>query len=318
MFTERIVETGKGRLHFRRETLTGLSCRISAERIKRAIDLSCRMEFSPDGCPFCGGNLTSATPLFPDGRRILVGESVTFPNLYPFGEWHTVTVISRDHTVPAFSRRQLADAFTGQLESLEDHDGYASINWNFLPSAGASLAHPHLQGLVDFRPSPLAARYIEGSEEYRRKYGRSYRDDLRTAERGGGRILADEGIFWFANPVPLGEKEIRGILPISHLSDLGPFIGDLAGGLVEIIAFYGNLGTHAFNLSLFFDREGCDHGFSAFCSIIARINPNQYSMSDSSFMERLHLEPVILTMPEELARMYREWKGVMDISKAYS
>jgi galactose-1-phosphate uridylyltransferase len=309
MFTERIVETGKGRLHFRRETLTGLSCRISAERIKRGIDLSCQIEYPPDGCPFCGENLTSATPFFPDGKRIFVGESVTFPNLYPFAEWHTVTVISRDHAVSAFSREQLVDAFTGQLESLEGHAGYASINWNFLPSAGASLAHPHLQGLVDSRPSPLSARYLVGSEEYRRKHGRRYGEDLRKAEREAGRILMDGGVFWLANPVPLGEKEIRGILPVSHLSDLGPFVEDLTCGLLDIIAFYEKLGTHAFNFSLFFDKEGSDHGFMAFCSIIARINPNQLSMSDSSFMERLHLEPVILTMPEDLARMYREWKG---------
>ncbi len=166
MFTERVVETGRGRLHFRRETLTGLSCRISSERSKRAIDRSPSPEFSPDGCPFCGGCLTSATPCFADGKRILVGESVTFPNLYPFGEWHTVTVISREHMVSAFSAGQLADAFTGAVESLSGHDGYASINWNFLPSAGASLAHPHLQGLVDSLPSPLAARYIAGSEGY--------------------------------------------------------------------------------------------------------------------------------------------------------
>jgi galactose-1-phosphate uridylyltransferase len=309
MFTERIVETGKGRLHFRRENLTGLSCRISSERIKRGIDRSCPVEFPPDGCPFCGENLTSATPFFPDGRRIVVGESVTFPNLYPFAEWHTVTVISRDHRVPSFTAEQLTDAFTGQLESLRGHDGYASINWNFLPSSGASLAHPHLQGLVDSGPSPLAARYLSGSEEYRSEHGRRYTDDLREAERESGRILMDDRILWLAHSVPLGEKEIRGILPISHLSRLEPFLEDLARGLLEVIAFYEKLGTRAFNFSLFFDREGCDNGFSAFCSVIARINPNQLSMSDSSFMERLHLEPVILTLPEELARMYREKMG---------
>ncbi len=99
------------------------------------------------------------------------------------------------------------------------------------------------------------------------------------------------------------------MLPVSHLSGFGPLIDDFVRDLLRIIAFYRELGTHAFNLSLFFDREGCDNGFSAFCSIIARINPNQLSMSDSSFMERIHLEPVILTMPEDLARIYREKMG---------
>ena len=309
VFTERVVETGKGRLRFRRENLTGLSCRISPERIKRGIDRFSTLDFPPGECPFCDANLSTATPVFPDGKRILVGESVTFPNLYPFAEWHTVTVISRDHRVLSFTPGQLVDAMTGQLESLRGHDGYPSINWNFLPSAGASLAHPHLQGLVDRMPSPLAARYLAGSEDYAREHGRRYADDLREAEAESGRILRDGRILWLAPSVPLGEKEIRGILPISHLSRFEPILGDLVRDLLGIIAFYEKIGTHAFNFSLFFDREGCERGFSAFCSIIARINPNQLSMSDSSFMERLHLEPVILTLPEELARMYREKMG---------
>jgi galactose-1-phosphate uridylyltransferase len=309
MFTERIVETGKGRLHLRRDTLTGLSCRISMERIRRGIDQCACPEFPPEGCPFCAGDIMSATPVFPGGKRILVGESVTFPNLYPFAEWHTVTVITRDHAVSSFTEGQLADAIAGQLESLQGHDGYASMNWNYLPSAGASLAHPHLQGLVDFRPSPLAGRYLEGGERYLREKGRSYWDDLAKAERRAGRVILDGRILWFAQPVPLGEKEIRGILPVSHPGELGPVIRELAGNLLDIIAFYRELGTRAFNLALFFDREGSDRGFSAFCSVIARINPNPLSLSDSAFMERLHLEPVILTLPEDLARMYRERKG---------
>jgi galactose-1-phosphate uridylyltransferase len=307
LFTERIVETGKGRLHFRRETLTGLSCRISSERVKRGIDRSCSVEYPAEECPFCATNLISATPVFPDGKRIMVGESVTFPNLYPFAEWHTVTVISRDHGATSFTPEQLVNAFTGQVASLRGHEGYPSINWNFLPSAGASLTHPHLQGLVDLRPSPLAGCYINGSEGYLQVQGRNYWDDLMRAEREAGRILSEGEISWFACPVPLGEKEIRGVLPISHLGEFGPFIWYMAEDLLRFIAFYQELGTRAFNFSLFFDREGCNRGFRAFCSIIARINPNELSMSDSAFMERLHLEPVILTLPEDLARLYREW-----------
>jgi UDPglucose--hexose-1-phosphate uridylyltransferase len=305
MFTERIVETGKGRLHYRRETLTGLSCRISTERIRRGIDQSPCIPAPAEGCPFCPENLPTATPVFPGGKRILVGESVTFPNLYPFAGWHTVTVITREHAVPAFTERQLADALAGQVESLLGHDGYPSLNWNYLPSAGASIAHPHLQGLVDQVPSPLPLSYLGGGARYRHEHGRSYWGDLRASEREAGRAVMDGEIFWYANPVPVGEKEIRGILPASHLPELPALLPALARDLLRIIAFYRELGTHAFNWSLFLDREGCGHGFQAFCSVIARINPNPQSTSDSAFMERLHLEPVILTLPEDLAKMYR-------------
>ena len=61
-------------------------------------------------------------------------------------------------------------------------------------------------------------------------------------------------------------------------------------------------------MSLFFDKTGDDNGFRAFCSMISRINPNPSSTSDSAFMERMHLEPVVMTLPEELGIFYRNEK----------
>ena len=82
------------------------------------------------------------------------------------------------------------------------------------------------------------------------------------------------------------------------------YIEPLAEGILEILALYQKLGTYAFNMAIFFSREKTDD-FSAFCSLISRINPNPLSTSDSAFMERLHNEPVILTLPEDLGRYYR-------------
>ena len=91
----------------------------------------------------------------------------------------------------------------------------------------------------------------------------------------------------------------------------------LARGILEIISLYRELGTHAFNMSIFFDKSGNDHGFRAFCSMISRINPNPSSTSDSAFMERLHLEPVIMTLPEDLGKFYkkRENKKIKNLLK---
>jgi len=101
---------------------------------------------------------------------------------------------------------------------------------------------------------------------------------------------------------------VRGILPIASIDEFDCYIDLLARGILEVLSLYRRLGTHAFNLSLFFDAAGEDHGFCAFCSLISRINPNPSSMSDSAFMERMHLEPVILTLPEDLGRYYRKEK----------
>ncbi len=86
------------------------------------------------------------------------------------------------------------------------------------------------------------------------------------------------------------------------------YVDLMARDILEILALYRELGTYAFNMSLFFDKCGNDHGFRAFCSMISRINPNPSSTSDSAFMERLHLEPVIMTLPEDLGKFYRKEK----------
>jgi UDPglucose--hexose-1-phosphate uridylyltransferase len=308
MFSVTEVITPKGKLQFRHESLTGLRCRISPDRLKRQIDQALSLPSTSDGCPFCPGMVLSATPTFPDGSRIQFGESVTFPNLYPFGEGHVVTVITKDHFIETFSRQQIVDALHGQIMALAPAGGYASINWNFLPSAGASLLHPHMQGLADSRPSAIVERYLYAGRQYRSEHGRTYWDAVREQERSSDRYLFGDEILWSAHAVPVGEREVRGILPIAHLAEFENYIDLLSRGILEIISLYRRLGTHAFNMSLFFDKTGDDNGFRAFCSMISRINPNPSSTSDSAFMERMHLEPVVMTLPEELGIFYRTEK----------
>ncbi|MFA6225561.1 MAG: galactose-1-phosphate uridylyltransferase [Methanoregula sp.] len=308
MFSVREVVTSRGTLQYRKEHITGLRCRISPDRLKRHIDQSLYLPSTAEGCPFCRDAVMTGTPTFPDGNRIIRGESVTFPNLFPFGEGHVVTVMTREHAVVAFSRQQVVDALLSQVEALRPVDGYPNINWNFLPSAGASLVHPHLQGLSDSCPSHIVALSITASEQYRTKQGRNYWDAVREQERSSDRYLFGDEILWSAHAVPVGEREVRGILPISTLDEMENYVDLMARGILEIISLYRELGTHAFNMSLFFDKCGTDHGFRAFCSMISRINPNPSSTSDSAFMERLHLEPVIMTLPEDLGKFYKKEK----------
>jgi UDPglucose--hexose-1-phosphate uridylyltransferase len=209
----------------------------------------------------------------------------------------------------SFSRQQIVDALLSQIEALLRTDGYASINWNFLPSAGASLVHPHMQGLSDSHPSRIVEIYIAASEQYRKKQGRNYWDAIREQERSSERYLFGDEILWSAHAVPVGEREVRGILPITTLEEMENYADLMARGILEVLSLYRELGTHAFNMSIFFDKSGNDHGFRAFCSMISRINPNPSSTSDSAFMERLHLEPVIMTLPEDLGKFYKKEKN---------
>jgi UDPglucose--hexose-1-phosphate uridylyltransferase len=308
MFSIKEVATNKGTLQYREEHYTGLRCRISPDRLKRQIDQSAYAPPSPEGCPFCRDSVFSVTPLFPDGNRIVRGESVTFPNLYPFGQGHVVTVLTRDHFPGIFNRQQITDGLFSQIEALRRYDGFGSINWNYLPSAGASLVHPHMQGLSDPRPSRIVERYLLAGRKYRLKQNRNYWESLKEIEKLSDRYLFGDEITWSAHAVPIGEREIRGILPCSTLNDVECYVDCLARGILEILDLYRKLGTSAFNMSVFFDKTGNDTDFHAFCSIISRINPNPSSTSDSAFMERLHLEPVIMTLPEDLGKFYKKKK----------
>jgi UDPglucose--hexose-1-phosphate uridylyltransferase len=115
MFSVREVVTSRGTLQYRTEHHTGLRCRISPDRLKRQIDTSLCYPSNAEGCPFCRDAVMTVTPTFPDGKRIIRGESVTFPNLFPFGEGHIVTVLTREHAIVTFSQKQVVDALLSQI-----------------------------------------------------------------------------------------------------------------------------------------------------------------------------------------------------------
>ena len=108
MFTIQEVATPKGVVQYREERFTGFRCRISPDRSKRHVLQP--LAFPPDtgDCPFCRDWIFSVTPVFPDGHRILHGESITFPNMFPFGQGHVVTVITDEHRVETFTGKQIA------------------------------------------------------------------------------------------------------------------------------------------------------------------------------------------------------------------
>lgn len=302
-------EHSSGFIEYRTESLTGIRSRICPERIKRGIGVPEIPHYSEEGCPFCPDMVHTVTPVFPDGSRVSFGESITFPNLYPFASYHTVTVISRAHVVPRFTYDLIHDALSAQIEVMKGQSGYVSINWNFLPSAGASLPHPHLQGIADPVPDYLPMKYLQGSLNYYHQNNHSWWDKLQESEFHSERHLSGTHLFWYAHHVPVGEKEIRCIIPGVTVSDFQDSVSVFTEDLIRILDFYQDIGHGAWNMSVFFGTEKDRNYFSAFSSIIARINPNPLSTSDSAFMEKLHLEPVILTLPEDIGKIWRNNNG---------
>ncbi len=305
-FSQQTIPSSSGSaILYRREFATGISSRISPFRGTRGINTGASpptYHHEDPTCPFCRAQIFSSTKGFSDGNWITKGESVTFPNLYPFADRHTVTVITEAHMVNSFTSRQLSDALFGSAESLLDYPGYPSIHWNFLPSAGASILHPHMQGIADRHPVSLCADYLAASAQ---SASGDYWEIVREEEAGGSRHLFGEEVFWYTNPVPIGECEIRGILPIRTIEDLFSLTDTLGNDIRRIIDIYHALGSYAFNMGIFFQKTGSSgyDGMCAFCTMIARINPNPQSISDSAFMERICREPVVMTLPEDIRKI---------------
>jgi len=316
-------------IEFRRDPLTAKWSRINVERTKRVKqavkgeeDLSGLISGSRKGCYFCQENLEEKTPLFPRDLvpegRLRVGSSVLFPNLFPFGEYHAVATFSESHFLGLgeFSPQLVRDCLKNCLEFLRrvhaktPEIGYCSINWNHMPPAAASIIHPHLQILADRSPTHYVEELIRKSEEYFRKNGSNYWSDLIDAERERKeRLIAEiDEIVWLTSYAAQGNNEVVGIF--SGISNVGMMreshIEALSHGLSRVLRGYNDLGVRSFNMSVFSGPLNQDlKHYSLNLKVMSRPGLRALYTSDCGFMERFHDEPVVETLPEDLAGKLR-------------
>ncbi|MBS7609533.1 hypothetical protein KEJ36_02190 [Candidatus Bathyarchaeota archaeon] len=316
-------------IEVRLDPLTGSPSRINVRRAERlrkaspAYDARFReaIEDSKKNCYFCPDSLERLTPMFPKDfvpeGRMRLGSARLFPNLYPFAEHHAVAIFTE---VPHFLEPRdltpslLQDCFALALDYLRlvaskenPRPMYGSINWNYGPPAGASILHPHLQILADGTPTKQVALLIKESEEYWKRDGSSYWEDLIEVEKKlGERFIAErKGIVWLASYAPQGNGEIMAILrEMSSLTEMDEgCLKALCEGLYAILKFYQARGVKSFNMASFSGRalEG-SRSFSLIFKILSRPEPRPFYVSDAGFMERFHGEAVVDTKPEDLAK----------------
>ena len=179
-------------------------------------------------CPFCPGIIEKATPRFPDsftpGGRLQVGQAVVVPNLHPY-ELHTGVVImtpthyvSMDELTEEFMFDSFKAGVSYLLRCVEvDPAGavYSSVNWNYMPYAGGSLIHPHLQVLAGPEPSNYDAMMLAGLKSYTRATGNIFWADLLATEQSlGQRYLGQVGnSHWLATFAPRALIDITAVFP---------------------------------------------------------------------------------------------------------
>jgi len=249
-------------------------------------------------CPFCPERVNSKTPKFTKDflleGRIISGEATIVPNLLGHAEQSALAILSKKHylTLREFKTKLLVDGFKGAMAYLKRlHEANASIRYpifafNYLPPAGSSIFHPHMQILVRDRPFYLAELMIQKSKEYREQNDSKFWSDLIKAEKKGERYLyRSYGVDWLVPFAPLrGLNEVQAIVEgkSSFMELEDPEWLGLAEGVSKVLGFYGSLGYSCFNIIII--SGPMDSRLSHFdvnLRIISRPGIQQWSFTDA-------------------------------------
>jgi len=275
-------------------------------------------------CPFCLENREKSTPKFkkeiiPEGR-IVRGESVLIPNLFPYDIYSAVVIMTDEHLCPidGFTEKRLFDAlyvgidFLKRIKKIEPHLPYHLMSWNYMPPSGGGLVHPHQQYFASQFPGNQFTDEYKASKKFYERYHESFWDELikeeeRLKERFIGRI---GNSVWLASFVSLGIiGEIMCIFP--QIYSIEEFdeeaIKDLTSGLLKIFDYYKEDGIFSFNATIFFGEEK-QMFFPCHFRIIPRtfLNMRDYA-PDLNFFQSLLMEPVSVLLPEELCSKVKKF-----------
>ncbi len=313
-------------VEIRFDPLTGMTCRLvsySTERIIRP-DLAALEERSRElTCPFCPPLVESITPRFPPDLvpegLIRRGKAIAFPNIDPYDVYGVVVAMSDEHfvTLDKFDPETVCNALTAAqtyLKRVQEVDAgakYGFIAWNYMPPAGGSLVHPHLQCNAGAYPTYYQKQLLEGSERYYKEKGTNYWNDLveqekRTGERWVGKIGGTE---WLTGFVPRGRlSDVIAIFPgkasITELNEKD--LRDFAAGLRKVFGYIDELKLVSFNMSTY---SGFDRG--QFWTH-ARITPrglllySPIETSDQFYYQILQDENICILSPEVAAAALRK------------
>lgn len=309
----------------RYDPLAGHTSRILGfplHEIKRD-DIEDMVDRSRGFCPFCPEVVNLVTPKFaPDlaGReRYARGEALCVPNAFPYDENGAVTVMTHEHFVPLtdFTQRVVSDAVCCCIDYLADLTArqpdmyYQSINWNYMPLAGGSIVHPHLQVTASSTPTNYYSAMRPALERYRQAKGSHYWLDLVDEERRLGEryIGGGDNLTWLVAFAPMGVFDIIGVLPcVTQPAQVaGGVLEELAAGILGTLNYIDSLNMHSFNMSLYFFLG--DDLFTPHLRICPRVSIPPLGTSQINYMRMLHNESMTIIRPEDVCTSIRGFLG---------
>lgn len=274
-------------------------------------------------CPFCPETVRTKTPMFPKDffpeGRIIEGDAIVVPNLLGHAERSVLVVLGSEHNLQLkdFSPGLLFDGFKGgvrYLQRLSEVDTSARFPvfvFNYLPPAGSSIFHPHMQILARDRPFHLVNLLIEKSKAYFETRGSSFWNDLMAIEKGGDRYLFEfNGVEWLVPFAPLrGLNEVQAIVKgksnFKELTDR-EWQG-VAEGVARVLRFYGSQDYGSFNIILMSGPldEHLDY-FDVSLRMMSRPGLQQFCFTDAWAVPYMLWDGEAVEEPERFAKKLRQ------------
>jgi UDPglucose--hexose-1-phosphate uridylyltransferase len=275
-------------------------------------------------CPFCPEATEKKAPRFmpeiaPEGR-IQVGEAVCFPSLIAHNDFNALVVPSRRHNLKLneFSAPMLTDAFKAAIQYFErvrawkPEVKYSAIAINFLPPAGSTVAHFHIQLLASDVPFRSIEDLLDASKAYAKQYGSSYWKDLIDAEEHlASRYIERLGnVHWLTPFAPIGLNEAEAVVSGTSTLDQLPDtdIEGLAEGIARVTRFYHDIGVRSFNLAVYPGPlgESLDY-YDMGLRIVSRYGYKPRFVSDAWALQYLLGEHEVYDAPEETCSALRKY-----------
>jgi UDPglucose--hexose-1-phosphate uridylyltransferase len=274
-------------------------------------------------CPFCPENIERMTSRFvpdivPEGR-LRYGDAWMVPNIRPYNLYSGVLVLTREHFVAIndFTAATLVNGFLGACDyiaRISEYDPravYFSLGWNYMPSSGGSILHPHLHADASFFPMPQQREILAASAEYARQNGGSYWADLVAAEKEiGERYIGRTGaVHWLNSFAPRNRMlDVVALFPerATMLDISAAEFTDFAVGLGNVLQYMHSRNFYSFNLLITSGKMGEGH-FWTQARIVPRMTYMQTEISDCNYLDTLQDLHFSARRPETVCPEVREY-----------
>jgi galactose-1-phosphate uridylyltransferase len=310
----------------RYDPLTGHRVRVyEIDWYTKPVDFYALGEKSKKRCPFCTGRLelygARFHPDFCNDGHLKKGDVVLIPNILPYAENAAVSILTKEHVVPMgkMGKNTIFDSisliFDYAKKISEFHKKrykYAHLHWNYMPTSGGSIIHPHMQVYVTDEPLNYHRRVLEKAQEFKKKYKKEFFEAyIDEEEKEQERLIETTDncvmISPFASRGMLGEFMIIFKKAFTFLDITEQNIEEISSLIYKLMLFFESKFIPGFNLAFYSSPIGSDD-----MRAHIRIYPRVYRDTDTFATDvetptLLYGESFSLISPEKNTRNIKEF-----------